>query len=77
MLSPFYPGVRYLRANALIGEDERPWAEPVVRSGQPICITIRAVRFHPDTKARRESSRRVRGLEYLRDHDEELRRDGR
>jgi len=30
------------------------------------------MKLHPDTKVRRESSRRVRGLEYLRDHDEKL-----
>jgi hypothetical protein len=46
--------------------------ERVVRSGQPIRITMRPAKLHPDTKVRRESSRRVRGLEYLRDHDEEL-----
>jgi hypothetical protein len=35
-------------------------------------VTMRPAKLHPDTKVRRESSRRVRGLEYLRDHDEEL-----
>jgi hypothetical protein len=44
----------------------------VVRSSQPIRITMRPAKLHPDTKVRRESSRRVRGLEYLRDHDEGL-----
>jgi len=47
--------------------NERPWAEPVVRSGQPIRANCEV---SSGTKVRRESSRRVLGLKYLRDHDE-------
>lgn len=71
MLSLFYPGIRYFRAKRTYSRGQGRRKNPVVRSGQPIRITMRAAQFHQSNKARRELSRRVRGLEYLQP-DEEL-----
>jgi len=56
---------------ALICEDERPWRKNVAE-GQANPYNDATAKLHSDTKVRREYSRRIQGLEYLRDHDEEL-----
>jgi hypothetical protein len=72
VLSPFYLGVRYLRAKRTDLRGRTLMAERVVRGGQPIRITMRPAKLHPDTKSAKRIYSTSTRLEYLRDHDEEL-----